>query len=62
MTGVLIQLAIPLVLILAAAGGRVAHRRRGAHIERRRADVAHITLSPVPPFPDSTSRVTASSS
>lgn len=51
MTGVLIQLAIPLVLILAATGGRVAHRRRGAHIERRRADVAHITLSPRPTLP-----------
>lgn len=48
MTGVLIQLAIPLVLILTAASGRVAHRRRGAHIERRRADVAHIILSPRP--------------
>lgn len=51
MTGVLIQLAIPLVLILAAAGGRVAHRRREAHIERRRADVAHIALSPRPTLP-----------
>ncbi|MEO0494179.1 MAG: heavy metal-binding domain-containing protein [Actinomycetota bacterium] len=48
---VLIQLAIPLALIGAAIGGRIAHRRRGAHIERRRAAVAHIAVSPRPAHP-----------
>ncbi|MEM8707578.1 MAG: heavy metal-binding domain-containing protein [Actinomycetota bacterium] len=48
---ILIQLAIPLALIGAAVGGRIAHRRRSAEIERRQAAVAHIAVSPRPTHP-----------
>ena len=51
MITLVINLAIPLILIAVAVGGRIAHQRRGSAIESRQRAVAHIQVAPVPTDP-----------